>query len=130
MFHANVLEKTRLNTAFRRVAYTGERSQLVLMTVPPGDSVGLETHEHVEQLFFIVSGHARAKVREDIIELAPGDVLIVPPNTPHDLITLGEEPLQLYTVYSPPNHLDRRVHGTHERARADVADEEFGHHVH
>lgn len=129
-FHTNILDQTRSNVAFRRVVYTGRRSQLVTMNIAPGDDVGLESHDHVEQLFFVVAGTGQATVDRGVIELLPGDVLVVPPGTRHDIINTGDEPLQLYTVYAPPNHLDMRVHLTHDGARADLEDEAFGHHVH
>jgi len=129
VYHANIAEQTRHNTAFRRVLHTGARTQLVVMSLPPGGDIGVETHRHVEQTFFVQSGHGLAVLGGVVSSLGPGDALMVPPGTEHNVVNNGRVPLQLYTLYSPPNHLDGRVHRTQADARADAADEAFGQRV-
>ena len=58
-FQVNILERSRENPNFRRVEFTGEHSQLVVMNIPPGDEVGEEVHEHTEQTLFFLSGTAK-----------------------------------------------------------------------
>jgi len=123
----NILKEAEQNKNYRKVLYTGDRSQLVVMHIPAGGEIGEEVHEHVEQTLFIFSGVGRAIVGGDSRTVHPGDVIVVKPNTKHNFLNEGTEPLKLYTVYSPPNHLDGTVHATKADADADHADEAFGH---
>jgi mannose-6-phosphate isomerase-like protein (cupin superfamily) len=125
-FQANVLQAARSNDAYRRVLFTGAKTQLVLMTIPTGGDIGFETHPHVEQLLFIVSGQGKAILDGAETVVGPGDVVVVTPGTHHDIVNTGAEPLRIYTVYAPPNHIDGRVHRTKADAEADTADEAFG----
>jgi mannose-6-phosphate isomerase-like protein (cupin superfamily) len=125
-FQANILQAARENEAYRRVVFTGAKTQLVVMTLPKGTDIGEETHEKVEQLFFIASGQGKAIVNGVESAIGPGDVVVATPGTRHDLVNTGAEPLRIYTVYSPPNHIGGRVHATKADAKADTADEAFG----
>lgn len=123
----NLVAAALENNLFRQVVFTSPKVQFTLMSVPPGGEVGSETHQHVTQTFFIVSGKGRATLNGSMQRaLTKGDVLVVPPRTPHNLETVGMEPLKLYSSYSPPNHLPNRIHPTKADADADAADETFG----
>jgi mannose-6-phosphate isomerase-like protein (cupin superfamily) len=122
----NIAAKVRENDAFRRVLYTGARTQLVAMQLPVGTDIGKETHANVEQVFVVVSGSGRAEINGASRPLAPGDLLVAPKGATHDIVNTGQEPLALYTIYSPPNHLPGRVHQTKADAAKDKDDEAFG----
>jgi mannose-6-phosphate isomerase-like protein (cupin superfamily) len=128
-YHANVVELARENSLYRRVLFTGDKSQLVLMSIPVGDDIGEESHARVEQMIVCVGGRGRLSI--DGVESAfdPGDVVVVTPGTRHDIRNVGATPLKLYTVYNPPNHIDQRVQATKAEAKADKEDEAFGHRV-
>lgn len=128
-YKINISAETIANTNFRKVLFTGKKSQLVVMDIPAGGEIGEEAHEHVEQTLFFLSGSG--KVILDGVEHAilPGDVVVVTPGTRHNFLNTGVDPLKVYTVYAPANHIDERVHLTKEEADADVVDEEFGHAV-
>jgi len=125
-FQASVLDRAGKNDAYRRVLFTGARSQLVLMAIPVGGDIGLETHAHVEQLIFIASGQGKAIVNGVETPLSAGDVLVATPLARHNVVNTGSEPLRIYTVYAPPNHLDGRVQETKADAQKDGPDEAFG----
>jgi mannose-6-phosphate isomerase-like protein (cupin superfamily) len=125
-FLVNVLEQARTNEAYRRVLFTGARSQLVLMTIPPGGDIGLESHAHVEQLIFIASGTGKAVLDGVETPIGAGHVVIATPTARHDVVNTGSQPLRIYTVYAPPNHLDGRVQEAKADAEKDLADEAFG----
>lgn len=125
----SIIKKTEENDNFREVIYTGTKSQLVVMAIPPGGDIGLETHPHVEQILFFHSGKGEASLDGQVSEFGVGDVVVVAPGVEHNFTNTGEEPLKLYTVYSPPNHIDGRVHVTQTEAEADQEDEDFGHAV-
>jgi mannose-6-phosphate isomerase-like protein (cupin superfamily) len=125
-FQTNILQAAGANEAYRRVLFTGARTQLVLMTIPIGGDIGVEAHSNVEQLLFVASGRGKAVVNGVESPVAGGDVVVVTPGTRHDLVSMGTEPLRIYTVYGPPNHIDGRVQQTKADANADTADEAFG----
>lgn len=125
----NIIKKTDENEAFRAVLFTGEKSQLVVMSVPVDGEIGEETHEHVEQSFFFQSGTGEAILDGKAQFVGAGDVLIVTPGVRHNIVNIGGVPMKLYTLYAPPNHIAGRVHATKLDADADREDEEFGHAV-
>jgi mannose-6-phosphate isomerase-like protein (cupin superfamily) len=125
-FQTNILQAARDNEAYRRVVFTGAKTQLVLMTLPQGSDIGEETHEKVEQLFFIASGRGKAILNGVESAVGSGDVVAATPGTRHDIVNTGAEPLRIYTVYAPQNHIAGRVQATKADAKADDADEAFG----
>lgn len=125
-YHSNVITETENNENFRRVLFTGPKSQLVVMSIPPGGEVGEETHHYTEQTLFFLSGTGEASLDDEKFPVGRGDVVVVTSGTKHNFKNTGSEPLKLYTVYAPPNHIDGRVHATKADADADTADEAIG----
>ena len=125
----NIENLVQRNDNFREVLFTGEKSQLVVMSIPVQGEVGEETHEHVEQTLYIVSGVCRVMLNDEEHVVSGGDVIVVTPGTKHNFINVGEEAVKIITTYSPPNHIDGRVHATKADADADTEDEAFGHGV-
>lgn len=122
----NIVKKTEENTNFRTVLFTGEKSQLVVMNIPIGGEIGEEMHSHVEQTLFFRQGNAKVILDGKETEVGVGDVVVVTPQTRHNIVNVGTEPLMIYTVYAPANHIDGRMHKTKADADADVEDESFG----
>ena len=115
------IEKTTLeNTDYRRVLYTGKNSQLVLMSLAPGDEIGEEVH-HLDQFLRFEAGEG--KIILDGIEHAvgDGDAVVIPQGTRHNVINIGNIDLKLYSVYSPAEHKDGTVHKT----KSDEKEEHF-----
>ena len=125
-YRTHLVEATAKNEDFRHVLFTGSKSQLVVMSIPPGGEVGEETHQHVEQTLFFQSGTGEGALNDEVFSLAPGDVVVVTPGTKHNFKNTGAVPMKIMTVYAPPNHLDGRVQRTKADADADIADESFG----
>lgn len=125
-YHTNIIKNTRENENFRRVLFTGLKSQLVVMSIPPGGEVGKETHKYTEQTLFILSGTGEGMLDDKKFPIAPGDVVVVTAGTKHNFVNTGTENLKIYTVYAPPNHINGRVHLTKADADADTADEAVG----
>ena len=122
----NIVSETKNNTYFRKVLFTGTRSQLVVMSIPPGGEVGEETHVYTEQTLFFLSGTGKAILDGKESPISAGDVVVVTPGTKHNFVNTGSDPLKIYTVYAPPNHIDGRIHVTKADADKDVQDEIFG----
>lgn len=123
----NIKEIALTNTLFRKVVFTGQKSQLVVMDIKPGEDVGLETHDHVEQTLYLFQGDGVALLDGKEQSLQAGDVLVVTPGTNHNIINRGDVSLKIATVYAPANHIEGRIHETKQDAIADEEDEAFGH---
>jgi mannose-6-phosphate isomerase-like protein (cupin superfamily) len=92
------------NEEFRRILWTGEQTQLVLMAIPEGGEIGGEVHEGHDQLLYFVAGSGVAKIGDVEMEVAAGDVSIVPSGIFHNFSNTGSGMLKLFTTYSPPEH--------------------------
>lgn len=117
MEHFTIATVAEKSPDFRRVVWTGQHTQLVIMTIPPGGDIGEEMHE-VDQILTFVSGTAEARVGGETRAVEPGDLVAVPAGTHHNFVNTGPNPLVLYTVYGPPEHADGAVHRTREEAAA------------
>ncbi|HWH29891.1 MAG TPA: cupin domain-containing protein [Mycobacteriales bacterium] len=115
---ATVAEKS---ADFRRVLWTGEHTQLVIMTIPPGGEIGDEVHDENDQILSFVSGVGKAVIEGSTTTVTQGDVVVVPAGTRHNFVNSGPNPLVLYTVYGPPDHADGVVHATKEAGDAAEA---------
>ncbi len=118
----DILERTRRNTFFREVVATAAHSQVVVMSIPPGADIGLETHTELDQVLVIVEGRGSVVLDAETRLVLPGTLIQVPAGTRHDLTNVGEVDLRLYTVYAPPAHAPGTVHRTKAEAEADEAD--------
>jgi mannose-6-phosphate isomerase-like protein (cupin superfamily) len=120
-FFGNLEDLSLENDNFRKVLYTGSSSQLVLMSLRPGEDIGEEVHD-VDQFFRVESGQGAAVLDGAEYQLEDGSSLVVPAGATHNVINTSEdEALKLYTIYSPPEHKDGTVHATKDEA---VASEE------
>ena len=128
-YQINIIQATNNNPNFRKVLFTGKKSQLVVMTIPAGGEIGAETHDNVEQTLFFLSGSGKAILDGVETPVGEGDVCVVTPGTNHNFINTGTDDLKIYTIYAPPNHIDGRIHATKKDADADTEDEDFGHHA-
>jgi mannose-6-phosphate isomerase-like protein (cupin superfamily) len=118
VIHYTIATEAQKSPDFRRVLWTGENTQLVIMTIPPGGEIGDEVHEDTDQILTFVSGTGKATVAGATKQVVQGDLVVVPAGTEHNVENTGENPLILYTVYGPPEHADGAVHKTKEEADA------------
>lgn len=122
-FVADIEEMTEENTDFRRVLYTGKNLQLVLMAIEPGEEIGEEVHEDRDQFFRVEKGKGEVLIDGNRSKIKSDDAIIVPAGARHNIVNTGNKPLQLYTLYAPPEHRDGTVHTT--KADAEAAEEHF-----
>ncbi len=119
----NIEKSTIENSNFRKVLYTAKNSQLVLMSLRPGEEIGEEVHE-LDQFLRIEAGTGKAVLDgvEHLIE--DGSAIVVPAGARHNIINTSEDSdMKLYTLYSPPEHRDGVVRLT--KAEAMVEEEHF-----
>jgi mannose-6-phosphate isomerase-like protein (cupin superfamily) len=122
-FIGNIEELTLKNTNFRQVIFTGTKSQLVLMSLLPNEDIGMEVHNTVDQFFRIESGQGKVVMNGEEAIIKDGTAFVVPAGTQHNIINTSPiNQLKLYTIYSPPNHLDKIVHATKTIAESDTTD--------
>lgn len=121
----DIEDATVTNDTYRTVAWTGKYLQVTLMSIPPGESIGLEVHPDTDQFLRIDAGRGRcvmgpAQDRLDFEqEVGDGWSIQVPAGAWHDVINTGEEPLRLYAVYAPVHHAPGVVQATAQDAEAD-----------
>jgi mannose-6-phosphate isomerase-like protein (cupin superfamily) len=120
-FVDNIETLTTQNTDFRRVLYTGEHLQLVLMSLAPGEEIGSEVHEEHDQFFRVESGDGEVVIDGERRKVRDDDAIIVPAGARHNVINTGNTPLKLYTLYGPPEHEEGVVH----EDKDDVEEEHF-----
>lgn len=118
-FSADLEAETRKNTDFRRVLYTGKYSQLVLMRLRPGEDIGMETHDDVDQFFRFEEGEGVVVIDDTRHAVKDGSGVIVPSGAKHNVTNTSKTAdLKLYTIYSPPEHQDKVVRKTKQEALA------------
>ncbi len=122
-FIGDIEKLTTSNRDFRRVLYTGKNLQLVLMTLKPGEEIGEETHEGIDQFFRIESGDGEVRIDGKATKVGDDDAFIVPAGARHNVVNTGSKELKLYTIYGPPEHADKLVHAT--RKDAETAGRHF-----
>jgi mannose-6-phosphate isomerase-like protein (cupin superfamily) len=126
----NIEEETLDNTTFRTVVFTGTHTQLTVMRLAPGENIGREAHSDRDQFLRIERGRARVELGrtaesvDDTHEVEDDWAVIVPAGVWHDVVNVGDDALQLYSLYSPPEHPDGTVHET----KADAEAAEHAHH--
>lgn len=123
-FVTPIEKDTVKNTDFRHVLYTGKYSQLVLMNLKPGEEIGEETHDNVDQFFRFEKGEGKVTIDGVGHSVKDGDAVIVPAGAKHNVINTSKRAnLKLYTIYSPPEHQDGVVR--HTKAEAMAGEEHF-----
>jgi mannose-6-phosphate isomerase-like protein (cupin superfamily) len=114
----DIVVLARRNEAFRRVIITGEHSQVVVMTIPPGEEIGEEVHEDNDQVLVFIEGEGQAVLDGSTSPVAPNQLVFVRAGTRHNFVNTGSVPLRLVTIYAPPEHPPGTVHQTKEQADA------------
>jgi mannose-6-phosphate isomerase-like protein (cupin superfamily) len=122
-FSINIEEATLENDNFRKVLYTSKHSQLVLMSLKPGEDIGMEVHEENDQFFRFEAGQGKCIIDGNEYELSDGVAVVVPAGAQHNIINTSKtEKLKLYTIYSPAHHKDGIVRATKKEAEANEAE--------
>ena len=115
----DIEKETEENQNFRKVIYTAKNSQLVLMSLRPGEEIGAEVH-HLDQFIRVEKGRGKAILDGVPYDLKSGYAILVPAGAKHNIVnTSASEEMKLYTLYAPPNHRDHVIHKTKAQAEAD-----------
>ncbi len=115
----NIEKDSLANEYFRKVLYTDERLQLVVMSLLPGEDIGMEVHT-LDHFIRVEKGEGKAVLDGEEHALSDGSIVVVPSGTNHNIINTSDaNPMKLYTLYAPPNHRDGVIHKTKAEAEAD-----------
>lgn len=122
----NISLATKINNTFRTALWTGEYLQATLMSIKPGEDIGLELHDDFDQFIRIETGNGiimmgnnkdKLDYRKNVYD---GFGIFIPAGTWHNLVNTGNRPLKLYSIYAPPHHPKGTVHRT--KAEAEEAE--------
>ncbi|MEO7904722.1 MAG: cupin domain-containing protein [Candidatus Saccharimonadales bacterium] len=124
-FVTNIEKATVENDTYRSTLWTGKYLQVTVMSILPGDDIGLEVHEDHDQFLRIEKGSGTVHMgpaEDDMKQLpaADDDAIFVPAGLWHNVVNTGDVPLKVYSIYSPPEHAHGTVHVT--KADADAAE--------
>lgn len=118
-FHDDIVALAKQNENFRREVTTGQHSQVVLMSLAPGEDIGEEVHADVDQTLVFVSGEGQAVLDGEKSAITANSLYFVPAGTRHNFINTGSTSMKLFTIYAPPEHAPGTVFKT--RAEAEAA---------
>ena len=123
---SNIEQQSLENNFFREVLFTAPHIQVVVMSLAPGEEIGLETHDDGDQFIRVEAGQGKAILNGKEHALEDGSAVVIPAGTEHNIVNSSQqEPLKLYTIYSPPEHPDGTVNRT--KTEADAYEQERHH---
>ncbi|MGE5458519.1 MAG: cupin domain-containing protein [Methanococcaceae archaeon] len=116
-FKSNIEKDTLKNENFRKVLYSGNHLQVVLMSLKPGEDIGLETHPDTDQFFRFEGGNGKCIIDGNEYKVENGDAIVIPAGSEHNVInTDAMKEFKMYTIYGPPNHKDHLINVTKKDA--------------
>lgn len=122
-YNDNIEKLTLENKNFRKVLYTAKNMQLVLMTLKPGEDIGIEVHHENDQFFRFESGEWKVLIDWNEYKVEDWSAIIVPIWSEHNVInTSDSEDLKMYTIYATPHHKDQIIRETKQEAMENEAD--------
>jgi mannose-6-phosphate isomerase-like protein (cupin superfamily) len=89
------------NTLWQKEVYRDAKVQIVLMSIPAGEDIGMETHP-ADQTTFIVAGDASVVIDGESTKAGPNHMIVVPKGSEHNITNKGSGELKLFSVYAPP----------------------------
>lgn len=125
----NIEEATTRNRTFRTAIWTGKHLQVTVMSIPVGEDIGLEVHPNTDQFIRIEEGQGLVEMgatKDNLnyrVRASKDDAIMVPAGTWHNVTNTGDRPLQVYSIYAPPQHPFGTVHVTKADAAAERAHE-------
>ena len=115
----DIKKKTGENQHFCQVLFTGSFSQLAVVSLGPGEDIGIETHLETDLIIRVEAGAGKAILDGQEYELGGGSVIIIPACMEHNVInTSATEALKLCIVYSPPEYPESTFYQTKVDAEA------------
>ncbi|MGX6443926.1 cupin domain-containing protein [Neobacillus sp. K501] len=123
-FVVNINEASKQNSTYRTALWTGKHLQVTLMSLNPGEDIGLEIHPHLDQFLRVEQGQGRVQMGKSkdqlnfVKNVHDDSAIMIPAGTWHNVTNTGNIPLKLYSIYAPPQHPFGTVHVTKAEALA------------
>src|SRR5687768_3857240 len=95
----NIADMARKNTYFRQEVETGDLTQIVIMSLPPGGEIGMEVHEDTDQVLYILDGTGRVILDGQESDLAANDIVLVHKGTRHNFVNGNNGEMKIITTY-------------------------------
>lgn len=117
----NIEKLTTANDNFRSTMWTGKNLQLTVMSLKPGEEIGLEKHDIGDQFIRVEQGNARVvmgamKNKMTFDKKVSDDwAILIPSGFWHNIINEGNNALKLYVLYAPPEHPARTIDKTFKK---------------
>ena len=121
---ANIKKAAKENEYFRDVIFTATKSQLVLMSLRPGEEIGMEVHDG-DQIIYVVDGEGLVVLDDSEEDVEKGSIVFVPTGVRHNVVNNDDEPMKLFTIYAPPQHAAGTVQPKKDRAQVEDLEEEM-----
>jgi mannose-6-phosphate isomerase-like protein (cupin superfamily) len=84
------------------VSQPTSNQSLAEATVPAGAVTTPHLHRVSEELYLFTAGRGRMRLDGEERDVGPGDCVVIPPGTPHQVRNTGDEPLTLLCCCAPP----------------------------
>lgn len=121
----NIEKETLENNYFRKEIFTGKYMQMTVMSLQPGEDIGAEVHDNLDQFLRIEQGTGKALVGETEYDVADDFAIIIPAGMNHNVTNTGDTVMKLYSLYTPPEHPAGTIHK--DKAEAMAAEAEHHH---
>ena len=118
-FNKDMTKLARDNDFFQKEVFLDKRVQVVLMSLKPGEEIGMETHR-ADQTTYFVDGKGQAIVDGAKATVTDNHMIVIPQGAEHNIVNTGDEPLKLFSVYAPP----AEPHGIAARTKEDAEEAE------
>jgi len=122
VFNKDMIDLATKNDFFQKEVYRDSKVQIVLMSIPAGEDIGMETHP-ADQTTFFVSGEGQAVVDGQSTKVSPNHLIVIPKGAEHNITNKGSSPLKLFSIYAPPAEPAGVAFKT--KAEAEEAEEGF-----
>ena len=74
---------------------------IIFVDAPPGEGPSLHRHPY-EEIFITLEGEATFVANDRELRVGPGDIVVVPPQTPHAFTSCGSVPLRQIDIHVSP----------------------------
>jgi mannose-6-phosphate isomerase-like protein (cupin superfamily) len=101
IFNKDMVDLATRNELWQKEVYRDKKVQIVLMSIPAGEEIGMETHP-ADQTTFIVAGDAQVVIDGHSTKAGPSHLVVVPKGAQHNIVNKGSDELKLFSVYAPP----------------------------
>jgi mannose-6-phosphate isomerase-like protein (cupin superfamily) len=115
IFNKDIIDLTNKNEFWQKEVFRDAKVQIVMMNIPTGEEIGMETHP-ADQTTFFVSGEGQAVVDGQSTKVGPNHLIVIPKGAEHNILNKGSGALKLYSVYAPPAEPEGAAFKTKEEA--------------